>query len=48
MHKGCPSPSPDPSRTWVLVSSCDSLASRSSSSASLSTLVACLSFRGDH
>ena len=48
MHKGCPFPSPDPACTWVLVSPCDSLACRGSSSSSISTLVACLSFHGDH
>ena len=48
MHKGCPFPSPDPACTWVLVSSCDSLACWGSSSSSISTLVACLSFHGDH
>lgn len=48
MHKGYPFPSPDPACTWVLVSSCDSLACWGSSSAAVSTLVARLSFPGDH
>lgn len=48
IHKGYPFPSPDPACTWVLVSSCDLLACWGSSSAAVSTLVARLSFPGDH